>query len=126
MAIVREIEIDGRPVKFRASAAIPRMYRNKFGRDIYRDLARLQKAMEGADSENSTLDNFSLEIFESLAWLSAKHADPDNVPDDPDEWLDQFNTFSIYEILPQIIELWGLNVEQQVSAKKNLQSPTGK
>ncbi len=126
MAIVREIEIDGRPVKFRASAAIPRMYRNKFGRDIYRDLARLQKAMEGADSENSTLDNFSLEIFESLAWLSAKHADPDNVPDDPDEWLDQFNTFSIYEILPQIIELWGLNVEQQVNAKKNLQSPTGK
>lgn len=118
MAIVREIEIDGRPVKFRASAAIPRMYRNKFGRDIYRDLARLQKAMEGADSENSTLDNFSLEIFESLAWLSAKHADPDNVPDDPDEWLDQFNTFSIYEILPQIIELWGLNVEQQVNAKK--------
>ena len=126
MAIVREIEIDGRPVKFRASAVIPRMYRNKFGRDIYRDLARLQKAMEGADSENSTLDNFSLEIFESLAWLSAKHADPDNVPDDPDEWLDQFNTFSIYEILPQIIELWGLNVEQQVNAKKNLQSPTGK
>lgn len=126
MAIVREIEIDGRPVKFRASAAIPRMYRNKFGRDIYRDLVRLQKAMEGADSENSTLDNFSLEIFESLAWLSAKHADPDNVPDDPDEWLDQFNTFSIYEILPQIIELWGLNVEQQVNAKKNLQSPTGK
>ena len=126
MAIVREIEIDGRPVKFRASAAIPRMYRNKFGRDIYRDLARLQKAMEGADSENSTLDNFSLEIFESLAWLSAKHADPDNVPDDPEEWLDQFNTFSIYEILPQIIELWGLNVEQQVNAKKNLQSPTGK
>lgn len=126
MAIVREIEIDGRPVKFRASAAIPRMYRNKFGRDIYRDLARLQKAMEGADSENSTLDNFSLEIFESLAWLSAKHADPNNVPDDPDEWLDQFNTFSIYEILPQIIELWGLNVEQQVNAKKNLQSPTGK
>ena len=126
MAIVREIEIDGRPVKFRASAAIPRMYRNKFGRDIYRDLARLQKAMEGADSENSTLDNFSLEIFESLAWLSAKHADPDNVHDDPDEWLDQFNTFSIYEILPQIIELWGLNVEQQVNAKKNLQSPTGK
>ena len=126
MAIVREIEIDGRPVKFRASAAIPRMYRNKFGRDIYRDLARLQKAMEGADSENSTLDNFSLEIFESLAWLSAKHADPDNVPDDQDEWLDQFKTFSIYEILPQIIELWGLNVEQQVNAKKNLQSPTGK
>lgn len=126
MAIVRNIEIDGSPVKFRASAAIPRLYRNRFGRDIYRDLARLQKAMDGQDSGNSSLDNFSLEIFESLAWLCAWHADPKNVPDDPDEWLDQFNTFSIYEILPQIIELWGLNVEQQVDAKKNLQSPTGR
>ena len=38
----------------------------------------------------------------------------------PDEWLDQFNTFSIYEILPQIISLWGVNVEQQVESKKNL------
>ena len=126
MAIARTIEIDGSPVKFRASAAIPRLYRNRFGRDIYRDLARLQKAMEGQDSENSSLDNFSLDIFESLAWLCAWHADPKNVPDNPDEWLDQFNTFSIYEILPQIIELWGLNIEQQVDAKKNLQSPTGR
>lgn len=126
MAIARTIEIDGSPVKFRASAAIPRLYRNRFGRDIYRDLSRLQKAMEGQDSEKSSLDNFSLDIFESLAWLCAWHADPKNVPDNPDEWLDQFNTFSIYEILPQIIELWGLNIEQQVDAKKNLQSPTGR
>jgi hypothetical protein len=47
----------------------------------------------------------------------AKHQK--DVPDTPEDWLDQFNTFSIYEILPQIIELWGLNVEQQVTSKKN-------
>ena len=38
----------------------------------------------------------------------------------------QFNTFSIYEILPQIIELWGLNVEQQVESKKNIIRQSGK
>lgn len=126
MAVTKTITIDGIPVTFKASAAIPRIYRNRFGRDIYRDLAKLQKGIEGSDAENSDLDNFSLDIFESLAWLCAKHADPEHVADNPDDWLDQFNTFSIYEILPQIIELWGLNVEQQVAAKKNSLPPTGK
>lgn len=43
---------------------------------------------------------------------------PDNVPSSPDDWLEKFNTFSIYEILPQLIELWGLNIETQVEFKK--------
>ena len=49
----------------------------------------------------------------------AKHADA-AIPASPDEWLEQFNTFSIYEILPQLIDLWGLNVETQVTGKKNI------
>ena len=44
----------------------------------------------------------------------------ETVPASPDEWLEQFNTFSIYEILPQLIDLWGLNVETQVKSKKNI------
>ncbi len=126
MAVTKTITIDGIPVTFRASAAIPRMYRNKFGRDIYRDLAKLQQSVDENDPENSGLDSFSLDVFESLAWLCARHADPKHVPDSPDDWLDQFNTFSIYEILPQIIDLWGMNVEQQVASKKNFPPPTGK
>ncbi len=117
MAVTKIIEIDGKEVQFRASAAIPRLYRNKFHRDIYKDLNELQKGIDENDAESSNLDTFSLELFENIAWLMAKHQNPD-VPDTPEEWLDQFNTFSIYEILPQIIELWGLNVEQQVTSKK--------
>ena len=37
-----------------------------------------------------------------------------------DDFLEQFNTFSIYEILPQLIELWGLNTATQVESKKNI------
>jgi hypothetical protein len=125
MAVTKTIEIDEKPVTFRASAAIPRLYRNKFHRDIYRDLNELQKGIDENDAENSNLDTFSLELFENIAWLMAKHADKD-VPDTPDEWLDEFSTFSIYEILPQIIELWGLNTEQQVTAKKNGMRQSGK
>ena len=41
MSMVKKIEIDGKQVPFRASAAIPRIYRIKFNRDIYKDLREL-------------------------------------------------------------------------------------
>ena len=72
MGIRKDIEIDGKMIAFKASAAIPRIYRLKFQRDIYKDLSVLEKS----------------------------------------------NTFSIYQILPQLIELWGLNVKTDVEAKK--------
>lgn len=118
MSIVKKIEIDGKEVAFKASAAIPRIYRLKFQRDIYKDLSSLEKAIGDGDASNSNLDSFSLEMFENIAFIMAKHADT-NVPDTPEEWLDDFNTFSIYQVLPQIIELWGLNVKTEVEAKKN-------
>ncbi|MEY8354922.1 hypothetical protein AALB39_16400 [Lachnospiraceae bacterium 54-53] len=118
MSITRKIEIDGREVIFKASAAIPRIYRLKFQRDIYRDLRALEKSVDTQNPEESTLDLFSLEMFENIAFIMAKHAEP-SIPDTPEEWLDGFNTFSIYQVLPQLIELWGLNVKTNVEAKKN-------
>ena len=120
MAVTKKIEIDGQEVEFRASAAVPRMYRIKFGRDIYKDLRQLETSVGENDEDASGLDLFSLEMFENIAFIMAKHASPDTVPSEPDEWLEQFNTFSIYQILPQLIELWGLNVQTQVDARKNL------
>lgn len=125
MAITKKIEIDGKEVLFRASAAIPRLYRIKFRRDIYKDLASLEKAVDNSSEEGSMLDTFSLELFENIAFVMAKHADP-NIPDTPEEWLEEFNTFSIYQVLPQIIELWGLNVETEVQNRKNAGKLSGK
>ncbi len=125
MAIRKIVKIDEVEVPFKASAAIPRLYRLKFGRDIYRDFASLQKNVRKNDEENSGLDIESLEVFENIAYIMAKHADS-SVPNDPDEWLEQFNTFSIYEILPQLIELWGLNTATQIESKKNITKLTEK
>lgn len=112
MAVAKTIDIDGKPTKFRASAAVPRLYRCKFGRDIYKDLQKLEK---GLDDEDADIE--SLEVFENVAYILAKHADP-SVPDSPDEWLDGYGMFSIYEVLPQIIDLWGLNTAQEAESKK--------
>lgn len=125
MAITKTVEIDGKQVAFRASAAIPRIYRIKFNRDIYKDLAALEKAVGDSQEEVSNLDVFSLELFENIAYIMAKHADS-SIADTPEEWLDDFNTFSIYQVLPEIIALWGLNVQTQVESKKKFAQAVGK
>ena len=114
MSIKKNITIDGMEVPFKASAAVPRLYRLKFRRDIYKDFASLKTDVEEGDENKSELD------IENIAYIMAKHADPENVPDSPDDFLEQFNTFSIYEILPQLIELWGLNTATQIESKKNI------
>lgn len=123
MAITRNIEIDGREVPFKASAATPRIYRARTGRDLFVDLNRLMNAVEVNDESVSMLDTASLETFEDIAWVMARAADP-GAPDTPEAWLDQFDTFSIYQILPQLLALWGLNVETGVESKKNSNPPT--
>ena len=125
MAITKTVEIDGKQVLFKASAAIPRIYRIKFGRDIYKDLAKLEKSVSQNKEGSSEIDITSLEMFENIAYIMAKHADP-SIPDTPEEWLDNFNTFSIYQVLPSLIELWGLNMKRDVQAKKALAQLTGK
>ena len=94
MGIRKDIEIDGQMVAFKASAAIPRIYRLKFQRDIYKDLAVLEKSIGDGKEESSNLDMFSLEMFENIAYIMEKHADP-TIQGSPEEWLDEFSIFSI-------------------------------
>ena len=135
MAITKNIEIDGTEIPFRASATVPRLYRAKFRRDIFKDMMQLKKSVDSSREANeanetehfeSILDIGTLEMFENVAYIMARHADPDNVPDTPDEWLEQFSVFSIYTILPKLLELWNLNTEIQAEAKKNIVKLTGK
>lgn len=139
----RTILIDGKEVRLRASASIPRLYRIKFRRDIIHDMAfiskaldkslRIRKAAEPAESkteakeetagqaaalEASDIPLEALTMFENVAYLMAKHADP-TVPSDPEEWLDGFETFSIYQVFPVIQEMWEANLQtQSVPVKK--------
>lgn len=82
------------------------------------DMAALEKSIDKNDEEASTLDSFSLEMFENIAYIMAKHADS-TIPDSVEDWLDEFNTFSIYQVLPELIDLWGMNVQTQAESKKN-------
>lgn len=118
------IEIDGKEVGFKASALTPRLYRAWIGRDMIVDMNRLKKAYDkvskAKESEEGSEESFSivdLTIFENAAYVMARHYDPE-IPESPDEWLDGFSMFSIYEILPQIMQLWQLNQQTTSVPKK--------
>ena len=115
----KTLTICGQDVTFRSSASVPRMYRIKFGRDIFKDINRLEKSYKDNGGEDaSSMEIEDLEIFENVAYIMALHADP-TIPKTIDEWLEQFDMFSIYEILPEILELWGTNFITDLEAKKN-------
>ena len=121
----KTVTISGREVKFRASATIPRLYRAKFKRDIFKDLSRLESSVKKKKASDGSFEIEDLEIFENVAYIMAYHADH-SIPESIDEWLDQFEMFSIYEVLPEILELWGQNLMTDVSSKKNRTVPNGK
>ena len=117
--IEKTVTIGDQQVKFRSSASVPRLYRIKFKRDIFKDLSRLEQSFKDKGGEHgSMMEIEDLEIFENVAYIMAYHADP-TIPGTIDEWLDQFEMFSIYQVLPEILELWGTNLQTQVDAKKN-------
>ena len=123
--IKRGIEVCGKLVPFRSSATIPRLYRAKFKRDIFKDLSKLEKSYKDNSTEGAAFQIEDLEIFENVAYIMAFHAD-NSIPGTIEEWLDQFEMFSIYEIMPQLLELWGDNVMAEVQAKKGLAEASGK
>ena len=130
---VREVEYNGGKLGLRASALTPRLYRIKFGRDMIVDLNNLKKnfdkvrkskeaAAEGAENDTADVIELSvldLTIFENVAYIMARQYDK-TIPATVDEWLDSITAvFTVYEILPAILEMWQLNQQTtSVPAKK--------
>ena len=121
----KTVKVGEQEVTFRSSATIPRLYRIKFKRDIFKDLSKLEKSYKGKTEEGGSYEIEDLEIFENVAYIMAYHADH-SIPDNIDDWLDQFEMFSIYEVLPEILALWGTNLVTDIESKKNLNAVAGR
>lgn len=84
------LTIDGRQVRFKATAALPLHYKAQFGRDMFADIAVVNKSWhpEGAGGYfDETLD---MSLIYNLIWTMAKAAEPGIKP--PLEWYDEFDT----------------------------------
>ena len=113
----RVIDIGGKAVKFKATALTPRIYRHKFGRDMIVDLNSLRESLHKT-KDGEEFSSLDLEIFENAAYTMAKQADA-NIPETAEEWLDGFEMFNIYNILPELLALWGANTATTATPKKN-------
>lgn len=111
----KTITIGEKEVRFKTSAAVPYLYRDKFHSDVFVDIQKLVEYKKKSKGGNLPVE--VLEIFEKLAYIMAKHADKSQ-PDDLVEWLEQFDTFDIYVILPEILTLWNINTITSSVPKK--------
>lgn len=108
---VKTIEIDGKQVTFKSTAATPLRYKAQFGKDYFAEIYKLkdlQKALKSKKSNSEKLASVDFELFYNIAWIFAKTADK-SIPE-PLEWLDGFNTFPMDEIIPQLQELIAMSI----------------
>lgn len=118
------ISIDGKEVGFKATGSTISRYRQKFNSDLLVDITKLQAKVNGK-GELTGLTSADLNIFENLAYIMAWQYDR-TVPENPDDWLDGFEMFSIYQVLPNLLELWSINAEGLETPKKKEEGQSGR
>lgn len=103
--MIKTVNIGDTTVTLKTSAALPRMYRRRFNRDLFLDMSHI---MSGVTKENPnlTLDAEGMEILEDVVYTFAKYADPENVPDEVEDWLEGFESFDIFVLIPIVLEMW--------------------
>lgn len=114
--MIREIEIDGKRVPFKATASTTARYRDWFGSDLLKDMMQLYNA-QTQRKQAQDLSSEQLEMFFHLAYTMAKQANS-NLPADCNDWLDEFSVFPINDIFPQIVELWQESLQTLDTSKK--------
>ncbi len=116
----KTITIDGRPVRLKSTGATVLRYKQQFGQDYFSELLKLVKIAEPLGTlESGELDLssmrtedlalFDLEVFYNFVWVLAKTADK-SIPE-PIEWLEEFESFPIMEILPEIMDLLSASIQ---------------
>lgn len=112
----KTLNIGGKEVKLKSTAGTMMRYRNNFNRDFIKDLVSLQGKLTSKLDNGTEFDALDLDMFEKIAWCMAKTSD-NNIPD-IEHWLDEFETFDIMQVLPEIMELLVANMEQVNESKK--------
>ncbi|MEK4655943.1 MULTISPECIES: hypothetical protein [Bacillus] len=117
----KTITIDGKQVRLKSTAATVKRYKAQFRRDLFADMMGLgaisavtnqDGSQHPIDVSNLDLSKVDFEVIYDLVWLYARTADQ-SIPD-PLTWLDGFDEFPIYDILPEIMDM----IQSTMGAKK--------
>lgn len=112
------LTIGDKEIKFKSTAGTMMRYRSNFNRDFMKDLSHLQVKLTEKRENNTDFEIIDLEMFERIAWCMAKTAD-NSIPD-IEHWLDDFETFDIIKILPELMTLLVDNMKTIAPTKKKI------
>lgn len=101
----KTIEIDNKKIRFKSTAATPLRYKAQFGKDFFVDIMKLS-SLDGLNSKKIDLkkiDKLDFDVFYNIIWVLAKTADK-KIPD-PITWLDGFEEFPMFDIIPELQDL---------------------
>lgn len=112
------LSVGEKQIKFKSTAGTMMRYRNYFHRDFIKDLVHLKEKLKDKKENGAEFELVDLEIFERISWCMAKTANPD-IPD-IEHWLDEFESFDIMLILPEIITLLVDNMATLNTTKKKI------
>ena len=115
------IIISGKEVKLASTAGTLHRYRMQFKRDLTKDILKLESSFKSIKEDDADFSSLDLELFEDIAWALAKTADNSIPP--IEQWLDQFETFDIYKVLPTIMEMLSANFTSINSDEKKATAP---
>ena len=100
----KTVEIDGKKIRFKSNGATPLRYKAQFGKDYFKEILKLAP-LQNLKRKITPVDLAALDfdVFYNITWILAKTADP-TIPE-PLEWLEQFDTFPMITVIPELQEL---------------------
>lgn len=101
----KTVVIDGKEIRFKSTGATALRYKAQFRKDYLTEILKLN-ALFGLDLNNieaEKLQGADFEVLYNIAWTMAKSADPSI--SDPITWLDTFDEFPIFDIIPELQDM---------------------
>lgn len=107
----KTIEIDGKQVRFKSTAATPLRYKAQFGKDYFSEIVKMKglEKLKNSKDISKALAKIDFDTFYNIIWVLAKTADK-TIPE-PMAWLDGFEEFPLMDIIPQIQDLIILSMQ---------------
>lgn len=121
------VNIAGRDVRFKATGGCAYRYKAQFGREFIADAVSMQKAFGECQTKEKVkckrkdgkieykevteydVTKLNLDLMYNMLWVYAKTAEPSIPP--PQEWLDEFDEFPVFDIWSELEEIMRANVE---------------
>ena len=105
--------IDNKTVELKATASTFAKYRALFNRDLLKDFQTLRKAFK----EDEEVTGDAVILIANLTYVMAKQANPDTVPNNVYDWLDQFEVFPIEDFATDVVTLLAASLNAKVELK---------